>query len=243
MKFSTLNESQLHHAIKILYQELYEAETEIEQDGFVYDLITKEGNIIEIQTKNLSKLLPKIKKTIENGHQIKIVYPIPLTTYIEIKDQEGTIISKRKSPKKGCIYDIFRELTKLYTVIQNPNFKIEVLEIEMIEERIRTTEPVQSTNGRRRFKRNWIKNDKKLVSIINKRYFNSNQDYIDLLPKMNNIFCAKDLKNAIQEIDTIPKNSKIDAHLILWVLSHAKIIEQTKIINKTKYYKICNDIT
>ena len=60
MGFSTLNESKLHNSLKILYQELYEGQTEVEQDGHVYDIVTKNENVIEIQTKNLAKLLPKM---------------------------------------------------------------------------------------------------------------------------------------------------------------------------------------
>ena len=144
MGFSTLNESKLHNSLKILYQEIYEGQTEVEQDGHVYDIVTKNGNVIEIQTKNLAKLLPKILDTIEKGHNVKLVHPIPLITRIELKDEEGNIISKRKSPKKGNIYDIFRELTGIYILMSNPHFSLEVLEIEMTEERIRTEEAVQS---------------------------------------------------------------------------------------------------
>ena len=60
MGFSTLNESKLHNSLKILYQEIYDGQTEVEQDGHIYDIVSKNGNIIEIQTKNLAKLLPKI---------------------------------------------------------------------------------------------------------------------------------------------------------------------------------------
>ena len=84
MGFSTLNESKLHNSLKILYQEIYDGQTETEQDGFIYDIVTKNGNIIEIQTKNLAKLLPKILKTTENGHNIKLIHPVPITTRIEL---------------------------------------------------------------------------------------------------------------------------------------------------------------
>ena len=133
MAFSTLNESKLHNSLKILYQELYEGKTEVEQDGHIYDIITKNGNIIEIQTKNLAKLLPKILDTIEKGHNVKLIHPLPLVTRIELQDEEGKIISKRKSPKKGNIYDIFRELTGIYPLMTNPHFSLEIVEIEMMK--------------------------------------------------------------------------------------------------------------
>lgn len=238
MAFSTLNESKLHNSLKILYQELYEGQTEVEQDGHIYDIVTKKGNIIEIQTKNLSKLLPKILDTIEKGHNVKLVHPIPLVTRIELTDDDGSIISKRKSPKKGSIYSIFRELTGIYPLLTNPLFSLEVLEIEMTEERIRTIEPVQSKNGRRRFRRNWQKTGKRLDTIINTRRFSKPEDYIKLLPPLPQTFCAKDLKNAISEQKDLPARTANKAHLILWVLSHAGLIEQTETKGKTKYYKL-----
>ncbi len=237
MKFSTLNESKLHHSLKILYQEIYEGKTEVELNGYVYDIVTKNGNVIEIQTKNLSKLLSKILSTIENGHNVKLVHPIPLITHIELKDEEGKIISNRKSPKKGSIYSLFRELTGIYPLITNPHFSLEVLEIEMTEERIRTAEPVQTKNGRRRFRRNWLKTGKRLDSIINTRRLSKAEDYIKLLPPLSETFCAKDLKKAISENKNIPPGTA-DAHLIIWVLSHAGLIEECEVKNRSRFFKI-----
>ena len=236
MAFSTLNESKLHNSLKILYQELYEGQTEVEQDGHVYDIVSKNGNIIEIQTKNLAKLLPKILDTIEKGHNVKLVHPIPLVTRIELKNEEGKIISNRKSPKKGSIYSIFRELTGIYPLLTNPHFSLEVLEIEMTEERVRTNEPVQSKNGRRRFRRNWIKTGKRLDTIVNTIRFSKPEDYLKLLPPLPQPFCAKDLRLALDENPDIPKRTA-DAHLIVWVLSHAGLIEHTETKGRTKYYK------
>ena len=238
MAFSTLNESKLHNSLKILYQELYEGQTEVEQNGHIYDIVTKKGNIIEIQTKNLAKLLPKILDTIEKGHNVKLVHPVPLTTRIELQDEDGKIISKRKSPKKGSIYSIFRELTGIYPLLTNPHFSLEVLEIEMTEERIRTIEPVQSKNGRRRFRRNWQKTGKRLDTIINTRRFSKPEDYLALLPPLPDTFCAKDLRNEISKQKDLPTRAAYNAHLIIWVLSHANLIEFIETKGRTKYYKL-----
>ena len=238
MSFSTLNESSLHKSLKILYQEIYEGETEVEKDGYIYDIITKNGNVIEIQTKNLSKLLPKILTTIENGHNIKLVHPVIITNRIELNDEEGNIISKRKSPKKGHILDIFNELTGIYPVLTNPHFSLEIVEIEMTEERVRTKEPVQSKNGRRRFRRDWIKNGKRLETILNTRRFSKAEDYLKLLPPLPKTFCAKDIKKLLSEQKDIPKRIAQNPHLILWVLSHANFSEETETKDRSKYYKI-----
>ena len=93
MQFSTLNESSLHKSLKNIYAAIYSGQTEIEKDNHVYDIITKKQNVIEIQTKNLSKLLPKILDTIKKGHNIKIVHPIIVENTIEIYDSEDNLIS------------------------------------------------------------------------------------------------------------------------------------------------------
>ncbi len=240
MEFSTLNESKLHHSLKILYQEIYEGQTEVEQDGYIYDIVSKNGNIIEIQTKNLSKLLPKILATIEKGHNVKLIHPIPVITRIELKDEEGNIISKRKSPKKAGIYSLFRELTGIYPLMTNPHFSLEAVEIEMTEERVRTSAPVQARNGRRRFRRNWLKTGKRLDSIINTRRFSNAKDYLALLPKLPPCFCAKDLQKALNEDKAIPHGTA-DAHLIIWVLSHAGLIEEKQVKNRSRFYEIKNE--
>ena len=242
MSFSTLNESKLHNSLKILYQEIYEGQTEVEQDGHIYDIVTKNGNIIEIQTKNLAKLLPKILDTIEKVHNVKLVHPVPIVNRIELKDEEDKIISKRKSPKKGSIYGIFRELTGIYPLMTNPHFSLEIVEIEMTEERVRTSQPVQSKNGRRRFRRNWLKTGKRLDTIINTRRFSKPEDYLALLPTLPKTFCAKDIKTALEKNPNIPKRS-INANLILWVLSHANLIEFKETKGKSKYYSFLTEYT
>lgn len=229
MKFSTLNESDLHHSLKILYSETYDGKTEVEQNGYVYDIVTKNGNIIEIQTANLAKLLPKIKETISKGHNIKLVHPVVTTRKIALYNDKGELISKRKSPKKVTIYDSFKELTGIYPILLDPHFSLELVEVEITEERLRTEEPVQTLNQRRRYKKNWLKTNKKLENIVRIIKLNKSEDYIKLLPALPEVFCAKDI-NTAANIKT--------GNLIIWVLSRMKIIEYTETKQKSKYYKI-----
>lgn len=238
MGFSTLNESNLHNTLKIMYCEIYEGKMEVEQDGHIYDIQTKNGNIIEIQTKNLGKLLPKIIDTINKGHKIKIVHPVIISNRIELYDSETKLISSRKSPKKGSIYSMIDELAGIYQVITNPNFSLEIIEITMIEQRIRTEEKVQSKNNRRRFKRNWNKINKKLDQIIDTKRFSSKEDYQKLLPPLPDFFCAKDLKEALKNQKNLPASAVQKANYILWVFSRADIITYVKTENRNKYYRI-----
>ena len=60
------NESSLHNTLKAYYAVTKDGKMELKLDGYIYDVVTDDGEIYEIQTKNLSKLLPKIMTTLEN---------------------------------------------------------------------------------------------------------------------------------------------------------------------------------
>jgi len=229
MQFSTLNESDLHNSLKILYAETYEGKTEVEQEGHVYDIVTKNGNIIEIQTANLRKLLPKIEDAIAKGHNVKLVHPVVITRKICLSDEQGNKISYRKSPKKGSVYDVFKELTGIYSILLNPSFSLDILQIEMTEERIRMGELVQTQNKRRRFRKNWLKTNKKLDNILETKTFHNAKDYLNLLPELPEIFCAKDINNGA--------NIK-NGNLILWVLVRMEVVQFIEKKGNTKFYKI-----
>ena len=230
MQFSTLNESSLHKSLKIIYSEIYDGQTEVKKYNHIYDIITKKGNAIEIQTKNLSKLLPKIYDTIQKGHNIKLVHPVILENTIELYDSQNNLLSKRKSPKKQNIYSIFKELTGIYEVLLNRHFSLEIVYIKMTETRMRTLENVQSQNKRRRFKKNWIKTNKRLEEIIETKHFNSKDDYLKLLPELPETFSSKDLEEKIDK--------KNNPNLILWVFAHMNIIKHVESQGRKKFYRI-----
>jgi len=239
MEFSTINESNLHHSLKILYAEIYQGQTEVEKDGYIYDIVSKNGNVIEIQTRNLSKLFNKIQDTIKNGHNIKLVYPLVITKRIKIYDEDGTLLSNKKSPKKGNIYDIFKEITGLHPILLNPHFSLEIVEIKMTEERRKTSEPVQSKNKKRRYKQNWLKTNKYLDEIINTSIFNTKEAYLKLLPPiLREEFTNKDLRHELEKDKNIPARIYKNPNLISWVLSHMGLLENTKTIKREKYFKI-----
>ena len=224
---NTYNESSLHNTLKLFYAEKYDGKTEVEADGHIYDILCKDGQVIEIQTKNLSKLAEKIRDSIDKGHKVRLVYPLVFRTRIILTNEDGELISNRLSPKKGNIYDIFRELTGLTDILLNPDFTLDVITINLIEHRIRTEELTQTKNKSRRFKKNWLKVNKRLDDILETKQFKNKKDYLALLPKdLPEEFCAKDLN--------LPKY----AHIILWVLCRIPVIEQVSIKGKTKYYKI-----
>ena len=132
----------------------------------------------------------------------------------------------------------FWELTGIYSVLLDKHFSLEIVEIDMIEERIMTEKPVQSKNGKRRFKKEWIKSDKRLDKIIDTRRFDEKKDFLDLLPKnLPQEFCAKDIKNKLKE-SKLSSRILNNANLIIWVFNKMELIEYTTTKNRFRYYKL-----
>ena len=190
---------------------------------YIADVLTKDGNVIEIQTGSLAHLLAKCMFYISEKRKVTVVYPLVISKTIKTFSPSGEKIQSRRSPKKQGIFSIFRELTALCPVLLNKNFTLEVLEVNVTEERIRTTEPVQSKNSRRRFLRQWQKVDKRLDEIIKKHVFHGKKSYMDLIPKnLPDPFLFKDFYG---ELTHDAKVKKDEARLMLWVYSHMGLIE------------------
>ena len=218
---NTYNETSLHRELKEIYAQKYQGRTEIEIENYICDIVCNDKNamIIEIQTSNLSKLTDKIEK-LSKTHKVKLIYPLATTTYLQKQDESGKILSKRKSPKKKNIYSIFGELFSLYKLFDNKNFELNILFTEICIEKIILENPVQTPNKSRRFKKNWLTKDKKLISINNEVVLKTKKDLQDLIPKeIPDFFSSKDFKN------TEVKN---EANKMIWVLRKANIIEQVK---------------
>ena len=218
---NTYNETSLHRELKEIYAQKYQGNTEIEIENYICDIVCSDENstIIEIQTSNLSKLTSKIEK-LTKFHKVKLIYPLATTTYLQRQDETGKVLSKRKSPKKKNIYSIFGELFSLYKLFDNKNFSLTILFCEICIEKIIFENPVQTPNKSRRFRKNWLIKDKKLISINEKVILKTKKDLQDLIPKeIPEYFSSKDLRNT--EI-------KNEANKMIWFLRKANLIEQVE---------------
>ena len=240
---NTYNESSLHRTLKNLYSDQQPSRQEVELDGHIYDILTSSGKVIEIQTQNISRLTEKIKDALEKGHECKIVHPIVIQKEILLLDKYGIEISRRKSPKKNSIYDVFRELTGIYPLLSDKKLSIEILFIKMIEIRTQTETPVQSENKKRRFKKNWIKKDKILKEILDSKIFSSAKSYAELLPKkLPAEFTVKDIEKLLKENENLPKSAAQNASVMVWVLSRMKIILYTGKKGRMKIYRLAEEL-
>lgn len=119
---NTYKESTLHRTLKELYALEEDSKTEAEADGHIYDILTKDGKVIEIQTQNLGKLLKKIQDALSRNRICKIVHPVVVSKTIETYTEEGILVKKSRSPKKENEYTLLKELTGLYPILLEKKF-------------------------------------------------------------------------------------------------------------------------
>ena len=173
VSIGTLNEKSLHSSLKRCYAEKGDR-SEVEIDGYHVDILRKDI-IIEIQTGSFSPLRRKLRRLTQN-HPVRLVYPIPLTKWIiKLPETTGQRPVRRKSPKHGCVEDLFIELVSFPDLIAEPNFSLEVLLIE--EEVVR-----RKTPPRGRWRKEWGLVERRLIDIVESHRFESPDDLADLLP-------------------------------------------------------------
>lgn len=236
---NTLNETSLHKTIKDLYAiENPNSKKEEKVGPYIADIVTAKKDIIEIQTGSVSSLFKKINYFLNEGRKVKVVYPLAACKYIETCSVTKKEKRRRKSPVTKNIYSIFRELTGLHTLLLDKNFTLEVLLITMTEEREETKEAVQSKNGRRRFKKNWLKSGKRLESIEEKIIFNKREDYISLFPQdLGESFTINEMYQQLfaKKIKGLKKDS---LRLMLWLYKKLDLVEECGKEGKSKVFKI-----
>ncbi|UTC95363.1 hypothetical protein E4N85_06315 [Treponema denticola] len=217
---NTYNESDLHKSLK---EHFCPKNGEKEQPllGSICDILCDGGQVIEIQTSNLSALRVKLEKFLPS-HKVLIIYPIAVDAYIQIINQDGSTRHRRKSPKHGSFFQIFRELSGLYHLIDNKNlsFKLVYISCEVIKA---DTGPKTS----RAYRPGII--NKKLIEIHSTEdYKNMNaicKKTLDLLPEE---FTNQDIKNI---------GAKSYASYTSWFLSKAGLTSSEGKRGRFKLYK------
>jgi hypothetical protein len=164
----------------------------VEVEGFHIDMVRRK-TLIEIQTGNFSSQKRKLNTLIEK-HPVRLIFPIAQEKWIIRLGPDGTtLVGKRKSPKQGNIYHLFKELVSLPSMIENKNFSLEVL--LTIEEEIRRDD------GRGSWRRKgWSIFDHRLIEVVRKRLFKKPADFLKLVPQnLPDPFTTRDLANGISQ--------------------------------------------
>ncbi len=145
-----LREKRLHAAIKLylcpdeacherpvadLLSE--EGEVSAKKRRMVADIFT-DGHILEVQTGGFFPLKEKIAWYLTHTPcRVTVIHPIPAVKYLSwINPEDGSIISRNKSPKRGRVKDVAKELYWVSEFIGNPRFSIRLLLVEVEEYRM-----------------------------------------------------------------------------------------------------------
>ncbi len=179
-----MNEYSLHSEIKAVYS-LPGDQFEVRLGNYIVDILR--GNlVIEVQTRNFSALKEKLR-TLTETHRVRLVYPLPEMKWITYVTKDNVVLNKRKSPKKGMLTDVFRELVMIPNMLGAANFSMEVLFID--------EEEVRCADGRGSWRRRGASIKERRLLCVNRRaLFQSKTDFLKVLPNgLNDVFTNSEL--------------------------------------------------
>lgn len=183
-------EQSLHHQLKLWYAETGDR-LEVEVEGYVVDLV-RDSLLIEIQTRHFSAIRHKIN-TLLNNHPVRVVHPVAVERMIVKLDDVGQAISRRKSPKHGCVQHVFSELVYITELAMKPGFSLDVLLVR--------DEEVRQNDGQGSWRRKgWSIVDRRLVEVLSQQVFATPNDYLALLPEgLPQHFTTADLAHNLKQ--------------------------------------------
>lgn len=145
--------------------------------GRVVDLLRSDGSVVEVQTRHLYALLPKVRALAGAGIRVRVVHPIAETLVIRRRDPDsGLIVSARKSPKRGDVWSLFDELVRAPGLIALPGVAVEALLIRASEVRTR-----DGTGSWR--KRGDRTEDRFLDEVVGSESWETREEWLSLIPR------------------------------------------------------------
>lgn len=209
-----LNEKPLHASLKQWYARTGDR-FEVTVDGYVIDIV-RDDLLIEIQTSNFSSIKSKLAELVRR-HRVRLVHPIVQEKWIV----RGS--NRRKSPKKGRIEDLFGELVSIPQLLLNPNFSLEVLMIR--------GEEVRRYEAKRRVRRGWLIEGRRLLDVLDQRSFGQSADWLHFLPDGLELFTTSDLASQMNTDREL-------AQKMAYCLREARMIELIGKRGRANLYRI-----
>jgi hypothetical protein len=170
-------ETTLHRQLKQQYAES-ETQTEVRLGRYRIDAC-RDSELIEIQHGSLAAIRDKVQYLLSEGYSLRIVKPmIARRLLVGLSKKNGSEISRRYSPKRCELHDIFHELIYFTRTFPHPGLVIEVPLVHIEEWRY-------PGHGKRR---RWRKNDFQvqdqfLVETIETHEFHTARDMANILPR------------------------------------------------------------
>jgi hypothetical protein len=182
----TLNEGALHAQLKEWYRRPGDL-LEQKVGGYVIDLVRDEL-LVEFQTGGFAPLRTKLDRLAQE-HRVRLVAPVAVNRRIVRLSNEGEILSSRRSPRHGCLHDLFDRLVSIPALVAHPNFELEVL--LTYQDELRMFSP-----GRAYRRRGWVVQGRSLVSVEQSVLITGADDVARLLPELESTFDTAELAAA-----------------------------------------------
>lgn len=124
----TMREKSLHLMLKYYFAP--DSSTHEKPIGkYTADALTADG-VIEIQTRGLARLKPKLDAFLPD-YSVTVVYPIAANTMLCRVDENGELLSVRKSPKHETLYTAMDEIYSLRDYLMRENFHLRVVSLDI----------------------------------------------------------------------------------------------------------------
>ncbi len=161
-------------------------------EGYVADVHGDDGVLYEIQTAGFGSLKQKLARLLES-YKVVLVHPIAETRYIVKLSEDELATKRRKSPKRGAISHVLDELVSIPTLLNHPNFELEVVLIEEEEFRVHDPTRVRRRNG-------WRVVERRLVEVKERVRLRSIEDLFGMVKHpLPDAFTTLDLADAMEE--------------------------------------------
>lgn len=168
-----IQEKSLHAALKLYYAQPDDV-VEARVDGYFIDIV-RGDTLLEIQTRNFAAMKRKLNALLD-AHPVRLIHPIAKERWVVRISEDGEIISRRKSPRRGTVDLLFRELIRFPEMVLHPGFSLEVAFIQ--------EEEIWRDDGRGSWRRkHWSIADRRLLSVLECLTFESPDDFRGLLPE------------------------------------------------------------
>jgi hypothetical protein len=119
--------------------------TEVTAGGYIADGIKANGEYVEVQTGSFAPLKAKVKEFTAAG-KVRIIYPVTVIKMIEVYEPASSsvkgkktlsLLYRRKSPKKGTLWNLFDALLHAPELPLIGGLSIEVALLEVLEKRVK----------------------------------------------------------------------------------------------------------
>jgi hypothetical protein len=146
---------------------------EVPVGRFVIDLVRADGELVEVQTGGFGALGAKLDALLDE-HRVRVVHPVAAERRIVRVDEDGQVVSARRSPKRATALEVFDKLVAFPSLLTHPNLTIEVLLVR--EDHVRGARPVTS---RRRTR---DPGERRLIEVLDRVELRTPSDVFLVMP-------------------------------------------------------------